>query len=158
MFYESHLHFCPDLCIKLTEIYTSQSHVTSSQMALCLSDLLDANGSFPVVTRNWKSIGDKKIYGTNDLPEQGHKEHRVSKGTEGGSHLLITRYLRPSGPAAATVPAGSPNPKAVAHARLTRAWILQASTGSESSVSRSGGHPPPPKVLPTSTLIYTQWR
>lgn len=23
MFYESHLHFCPDLCIKLVEIYTA---------------------------------------------------------------------------------------------------------------------------------------
>lgn len=132
-------------------------------MALCLSDLLDANGSFPVVTHNWKSIGDKKIYGTNDLPEQGHKEHRVSKGTEGGMHLLITRYLHPPGPAAA-VPARSPNPKAVARARLTQAWTLQASPGSESSVflckprSRSEGHPSPPKVLPTSTLIYTQWR
>lgn len=62
-------------------------------MALCLSDLLDANGSFPVVTRNWKSIGDKKIYGTNDLPEQGHKEHRVSKGQREGrtclSHVIF---------------------------------------------------------------------
>ena len=103
-------------------------------MALCLSDLLDANGSFPVVTRNWKSIGDKKIYGTNDLPEQGHKEQRVSKGTEGGAHLLITRYLHPPGPAATTVHAGSPNTKAVAHARLTQAWTRQALSGSKSSM------------------------
>lgn len=46
-------------------------------MALHLGDLSEANGSLPVVTRNWKSIRDKKIYGNNDLPEQGRKEHRV---------------------------------------------------------------------------------
>lgn len=97
------------------EIYTSQPSVTPSQAALCLGDLSEANGPFPVVTRNWKSIRDKKIYGNNDLPEQGHKEHRVSEGVGGGTHLFITRYLHPPGPATAIAPAGSPNPRLGSH-------------------------------------------
>lgn len=64
MFYESHLHFLSDLCIKLLQIYTANciSH-SLPQRALYLDDLLETNDCFSVVIHNWKSTGDKKIYG-----------------------------------------------------------------------------------------------
>lgn len=128
IFYESHLHFCSDLCIKLVEIYTSQPSVTPSQTALRLDDLLEANGSVPVVICNWKSIGDKKIYGNNDLPEQGHKEHWVSEGAEGGTHLFLTSISILQSLLQTLLLQGTQTQGCVAHTPLTRAWMLQGSS------------------------------
>lgn len=78
-------------------------------MALRLGDLSEANGGFPVVTRNWKSIRDKKIYGHNDLPGQGRKECRRVGYPRGRREMLSPVYLTLSpGPAAAL--AGSLSP------------------------------------------------
>lgn len=85
-------------------------------MALRLGDLSEANGGFPVVTHNWKSIRDKKIYGNNDLPERGHKERRVGypRGWREACTCLshaISVLWPTTGPATATAPAESPSPR-----------------------------------------------
>lgn len=81
-------------------------------MALHLGDLSEANGGFPVVTHNWKSIRDKKIYGNDDLPEQAVKN--VGSGIRGGGGRHAPVYLKlslSSRAAAATALAPPPSPR-----------------------------------------------
>lgn len=92
IFYESHLHFRPDLYIKLVEIYTRQPHIAPSQWLYILVTFQKPTAPFLLLPVIGKASEIRKfmvimIYLSRAVKNIG--SGRVSEGVEGGRHLFI---------------------------------------------------------------------
>lgn len=86
-----------------------------------------------------KALEIRKFMAPNDLPEQSHKEQRVSKRGRRGKGLPVYQALSPSARAPQPRSGRLPEPKAVAHWRLCRPLWLQSCLGAAFSAGEGQG-------------------